>query len=294
MRLPPALRHLAVVVPTVLIMVLAGLGLAPAASAITCDVDRSWILELEIHKNETVDVTQVIKSENGDLIRDCDVSSFEENFGIDGDVKTGAKRGNSGKSCTFTADDMTLEQFNNNSFRSRISHEDDSFTFEMGHLDDSEKVTIKVTFPGSSFEVSGRGEKSGSTAIWKIAQTENYNLIAKGADHASSRDSKDTDTNSSPLIIIIIVLMLTTIGGVAAFIIIRQKRTKAGAPGYPQPGQQPYDPQPGYGQPAQAPAPGGAQPGSTLSPAHSSPTTPNRATTASRETAGPTTPTSQP
>ena len=243
------------VVPTVLIMVLAGLGLAPAASAITCDVDRSWILELEIHKNETVDVTQVIKSENGDLIRDCDVSSFEENFGIDGDVKTGAKSGNSGKSCTFTADDMTLEQFNNNSFRSRISHEDDSFTFEMGHLDDSEKVTIKVTFPGSAFEVSGRGEKSSSTAIWKIAQTENYNLIAKGADHASSRDSEDTDTNSSPLIIIIIVLMLTTIGGVAAFIIIRQKRTKAGAPGYPQPGQQPYDPQPGYGQPAQAPPP---------------------------------------
>ena len=263
-------------------MVLAGLGLAPAASAITCDVDRSWILELEIHKNETVDVTQVIKSENGDLIRDCDVSSFEENFGIDGDVKTGAKSGNSGKSCTFTVDDMTLEQFNNNSFRSRISHEDDSFTFEMGHLDDSEKVTIKVTFPGSAFEVSGRGEKSGSTTIWKIAQTENYNLIAKGADHGS------------PLFMIIIIVVLAAIGGVAAFIIIRQKRAKAGAPGYPQPGQQPYAPQPGYGQPAQAPAPGAAQPGSTLSPAHSSPTTPNRATTASRETAGPTTPTSQP
>ena len=135
---------------------------------------------------------------------------------------------------------------------------------------------IKVTFPGSAFEVSGRGEKSGSTAIWKIAQTENYNLIAKGADHASSRDSKDTDTNSSPLIIIIIVLMLTTIGGVAAFIIIRQKRTKAGAPGYPQPGQQPYAPQPGYGQPAQAPAPGAAPPGYYAQPGPQQPYNPQQ------------------
>ena len=146
---------------------------------------------------------------------------------------------------------MTLKQFNNGYFNSRISHHDGSFTFEMGHFNDLEQVTIEVTFPGSVSEISGHGEKSGNTATWNNAQDETGILTAKGADHGS------------PLfMIIIIVVVLAAIGGgAAAFIIIRQKRAKTSAPGYPQPGQQPYTPQPGYGQPAQAPTPGAPQPG---------------------------------
>ena len=172
---------------------------------------------------------------------------------------------------------MALKQFNNGYFNSRISHHDGSFTFEMGHFNDLEQVTIEVTFPGSVSEISGHGEKSGNTATWNNTQDETSILTAKGADHASSyntgdadhassRDSEDNDADSPLPIIIIIVLVLATIGGVATFIIIRQKRAKAGiAPGHPQPGQQPYNPQqpynsqPGYGQPGQAPGP--AQPG---------------------------------
>ena len=267
MKPPPSLRRLTALVPAVL-MILASLSLAPTASADTYDIDTSWSLEIKIHENETVDVAQVIRSENSDLTWDCDVSNFEENFGIDDDIKTSAKNGDSGKSCTFTAEGMTLKQFNNGYFNSRISHHDGSFTFEMGHFNDLEQVTIEVTFPGSVSEISGHGEKSGNTATWNNAQNETNNLVAEGTDHASSRDSEDNDTNSFLPIIIIIVLVLATIGGVAIFIIIRQKRAKTGiAPGYPQPGQQPYNPQqpynsqPGYGQPGQAPGTAAAQPG---------------------------------
>ena len=170
---------------------------------------------------------------------------------------------------------MTLKQFNKGYFNSRISHHNDSFTFEMGHFNDLEQVTIEVTFPGSVSEISGHGEKSGNTATWNNAQNETNNLVAEGVDHASSRDSEDTGSNSLLPIIIIIVLALATIGGVVIFIIIRQKRAKTGiAPGHPQPGQQPYAPQPGYGQPGQTPGPGAAQPGYYAQPGAQQPYSP--------------------
>ena len=283
MRLPSVLRRLVAVVPAVL-MVLAGLGLAPTASADTSDDSLSY--EFEIHENDVVDLTMTRKGDDAGSKSNCDPDDIENVFDDD-DVKISVKSGDGGNSCTVTIKGMTIKKFNNNT-PAEITHDNKSksFTFEMhaSGFSSIDQVTVKVTFPGSVSKVSGDGKKSGSTATWNNAQDETGTLTAKGADHGS------------PLfMIIIIVVVLAAIGGgAAAFIIIRQKRAKAGAPGYPQPGQQPYAPQPGYGQPAQAPAPGAAQPGSTLSPAHSSPTTPNRATTASRETAGPTTPTSQP
>ena len=278
MRLPSVLRRLVAVVPAVL-MVLAGLGLAPTASADTSDDSLSY--EFEIHEDKTVDITMTKKGDDAGSKSECDPDDIEDNFDDD-NVKVSVKSGDGGNSCTIKITGMPLKS----NPLAEITHKDDSFTFEMNtsYISSRGQTTVKVTFPGSVSKVSGDGKKSGSTATWNNAQDETGILTAKGADHGS------------PLfMIIIIVVVLAAIGGgAAAFIIIRQKRAKAGAPGYPQPGQQPYAPQPGYGQPAQAPAPGAAQPGSTLSPARSSPTTPNRATTASRETVGPTTPTSQP
>ena len=277
MRLPSVPRRLVTVVPTIL-MILASLGLAPAASAASYDYSFSY--EFEIHENKTVDITMTKKGDDAGSKSNCDPDTIKDSF-KDDDVKVSVKS-DGGDSCTAKITGLSIKD----NPLAEITHEDDSFTFEIdaSSLQYYDQVTVKVTFPGSVSKVSGDGKKSGSTATWNNAQDETGTLTAKGADHGS------------PLfmIIIIVVVIAAIGGGVAAFIIIRQKRAKAGAPGYPQPGQQPYDPQPGYGQPAQAPAPGGAQPGSTLSPAHSSPTTPNRATTASRETAGPTTPTSQP
>ena len=274
MRLTSVPRRLVAVVPAIL-MVLASLGLAPTASAASSSNDISLAFEFEIHKNDTVDVTMITKGEDVGSSSSCDADNIKDSFGDD--VKVNAKSGDGGNSCTVTIKGMTIKKFNNNT-PAEITHDNKSksFTFEMhaSGFSSIDQVTVKVTFPGSVSKVSGDGKKSGRTATWENAHEETEALTAKGADHGS------------PLfMIIIIVVVLAAIGGgAAAFIIIRQKRAKAGAPGYPQPGQQPYAPQPGYGQPAQAPAPGATQPGSTLSPAHSSPTTPNRATTASRET----------
>ena len=269
MRLPSVLRRLVAVVPAVL-MVLASLGLAPTASATSSDDSFSY--EFEIHKDKTVDITMTQKGDDAGSSSECDPDDFEDDFDDD-DVKVSVKSGDGGDSCTVKVTGLSIKS----NPLGEITHKDDSFIFEMdaSSLQYYDQVTVKVTFPGSVSKVSGDGKKSGSTATWNNAQDETGTLTAKGADHGS------------PLfmIIIIVVVIAAIGGGAAAFIIIRQKRAKAGAPGYPQPGQQPYAPQPGYGQPAQAPAPGAAQPGSTLSPAHSSPTTPNRATTASRETA---------
>ena len=262
MKPPPALRRLTALVPAVL-MVLASLSLAPTASADTSDDSLSY--EFEIHENDVVDLTMTQKGDDAGSKSNCDPDTIKDSF-KDDDVKISVKSGDGGNSCTVKVTGMSIKS----SILGAITHEDDSFTFEIdaSSLQYYDQVTIKVIFPGSVSKVSGDGKKSGSTATWNNAQDETGTLTAKGADRASSRDSKDNDINS-PLPIIIIVLMLATIGGVAAFIIIRQKRAKAGiAPGYPQPGQQPYNPQqpynsqPGYGQPGQAPAvPGTAQPG---------------------------------
>ena len=262
MKPPPALRRLTALVPAVL-MVLASLSLAPTASADTSDDSLSY--EFEIHENDVVDLTMTQKGDDAGSKSNCDPDTIKDSF-KDDDVKISVKSGDGGNSCTVKVTGMSIKS----SILGAITHEDDSFTFEIdaSSLQYYDQVTIKVIFPGSVSKVSGDGKKSGSTATWNNAQDETGTLTAKGADRASSRDSKDNDINS-PLPIIIIVLMLATIGGVAAFIIIRQKRAKAGiAPGYPQPGQQhynpqqPYNSQPGYGQPGQAPAvPGTAQPG---------------------------------
>ena len=278
MRLPSIPRRLVALVPAIL-MVLAGLGLAPTAYAGTSTSDDSFSYEFEIHENKTVDITMTRKGEDAGSKSNCNPDDIEDSF-KDDDVKVSVKSGDGGDSCTLQFTGVPIKS--NNLGLGLITHEDDSFTFEMpaSSLQYYDQVTVKVTFPGSVSKVSGHGKKSGSTATWNNAQDETGTLTAEGADrasshntgdadHASSRDSEDNDTNSFLPIIIIIVLVLVTIGGVATFIIIRQKRAKTSiAPGYPQPGQQPcnpqqpYNSQPGYGQPGQAPAvPGTAQPG---------------------------------
>ena len=275
MRLPSIPRRLVALVPAIL-MVLAGLGLAPTASAGTSTSDDSFSYEFEIHENKTVDITMTKKGDDAGSKSNCDPDTIKDSF-KDDDVKVSVKS-DGGDSCTAKITGLSIKD----NPLAEITHEDDSFTFEMpaSSLQYYDQVTVKVTFPGSVSKVSGDGKKSGSTATWNNAQDETGTLTAEGADrasshntgdadHASSRDSEDNDTNSFLPIIIIIVLVLVTIGGVATFIIIRQKRAKTSiAPGYPQPGQQPYNPQqpynsqPGYGQPGQAPAvPGTAQPG---------------------------------
>ena len=247
MRLPSIPRRLVALVPAIL-MVLAGLGLAPTASAGTSTSDDSFSYEFEIHENKTVDITMITKGEDIGSSYICDADNFEDSFGDD--VKVSVKSGDGGDSCTVTVKGLTLKEFKNNT-PAEITHEDGSFTFKMNtsYISSSGQMTIKVTFPGSVSKVSGDGKKSGSTATWNNAQDETEALTAEGADHGS------------PLfmIIIIVVVIAAIGGGVAAFIIIHQKRAKAGiAPGAGM--GQPQ--QPGYpGQPGVAPQPGAGYPG---------------------------------
>ena len=250
MRLPSVPRRLVTVVPAIL-MVLASLGLAPAASAASSD-DTSLNFEFEVHENDTVDVTMITKGEDAGSKSNCDPDDIENVFDDD-DVKVSVKSGDGGNSCTVTIKGMTIKKFNNNMPSAEITHDNKSksFTFEMhaSGFSSIDQVTVKVTFPGSVSKVSGDGKKSGSTATWNNAQDETGILTAKGADHGS------------PLfmIIIIVVVIAAIGGGVAAFIIIRKKRAKAGiAPGAGM--GQPQ--QPGYpGQPGVAPQPGPGYPG---------------------------------
>ena len=267
MKPPPALRRLTALVSAVL-MILASLGLAPIASAAPSD---TFEYNVNIHENETVDITMIRKGDDAGSKSECNSDDVKDTFDDD-DVKVSVKSGDGGDSCTVTVTGMTLKQFNDNVVSAKITHEDDSFTFEcdFGFVN---RMTVKVTFPGKVSKVSGDGKKSGNTATWSNAQDETRTLIAEGADHGS------------PLfmIIIIVVVIAAIGGGVAVFIIIRQKRAKAGiAPGYPQPGQQPYSPQqpynyqPGYGQPGQAPGPAAAQPGYYAQPGAQQPHSPQQ------------------
>ena len=260
MRTPPILRRLVAVIPTIL-MVLASLSLAPTASAASSDDSFSY--EFEIHENKTVDLTMIQKGDDAGSKSKCNSDDIENIFDDD-DVKINVKSGDGGDSCTAKITNIPIKS----NILGTITHKDDSFIFEMdaSSLQYYDQVTVKVTFPGSVSKVSGDGKKSGSTATWNNAQDETGTLTAKGADHGS------------PLfmIIIIVVVIAAIGGGAAAFIIIRQKRAKTGAPGYPQPGQQPYTPQPGYGQPAQVPAPGAAQPGYYTQPGVQQPYNPQQ------------------
>ena len=256
MRLPSVPRRLVTVVPAIL-MILASLGLAPAASAASYDYSFSY--EFEIHENKTVDITMTKKGDDAGSKSNCNPDTIKDSF-KDDDVKVSVKS-DGGDSCTAKITGLSIKD----NPLAEITHEDDSFTFEMpaSSLQYYDQVTVKVTFPGSVSKVSGDGKKSGSTATWNNAQDETEALTAEGADHGS------------PLfmIIIIVVVIAAIGGGVAAFIIIRRKRAKAGIapgagmgqpqqPGYPgQPGVAPQ-PGPGYpGQPGVAPQPGARYPG---------------------------------
>ncbi|MFC2359352.1 MAG: LppM family (lipo)protein [Actinomyces dentalis] len=244
MRLPSIPRRLVALVPAIL-MVLAGLGLAPTASAGTSTSDDSFSYEFEIHENKTVDITMTRKGEDAGSKSNCNPDDIEDSF-KDDDVKVSVKSGDGGDSCTLQFTGVPIKS--NNLGLGLITHEDDSFTFEMpaSSLQYYDQVTVKVTFPGSVSKVSGDGKKSGNTATWNNAQDETGTLTAKGADHGS------------PLFMILIVVVVIAAigGGVAAFIIIRQKRAKTGiAPGagmgqLQQPGY-PVQPQPGAAPPAQ-------------------------------------------
>ena len=259
MRLPSVLRRLAAAVPAIL-MVLASLGLAPTASAASSDYSFSY--EFEIHENKTVDLTMIRKGDGAGSKSECNSDDIENIFDDD-DVKVSVKSGDGGNSCTVKITGMSIKD----NPLADITHEDDSFTFKMNksYVSSLGQTAVKVTFPGSVSKVSGDGKKSGNTATWENAQDETETLTAKGADHGS------------PLftILIVVVVIAAIGGGAAAFIIIRQKRAKTGiAPGYPQPGQQPYIPQPGYAQPGQTPAPGAAQPGYYAQPGAQQPYSP--------------------
>ena len=261
MRLPSVLRRLAAAVPAIL-MVLASLGLAPTASAASSDYSFSY--EFEIHENKTVDLTMIRKGDDAGSKSECNPDDIENIFDDD-DVKVSVKSGDGGNSCTVKITGMSIKD----NPLADITHEDDSFTFKMNksYVSSLGQTAVKVTFPGSVSKVSGDGKKSGNTATWNNAQDETEILTAKGADHGS------------PLftILIVVVVIAAIGGGAAAFIIILQKRTKTGiAPGYPQPGQQPYIPQPGYAQPGQTPAPGAAQPGYYAQPGAQQPYNPQQ------------------
>ena len=259
MRLPSVPRRLVTVVPAIL-MILASLGLAPAASAASYDYSFSY--EFEIHENKTVDITMTKKGDDAGSKSNCDPDTIKDSF-KDDDVKVSVKS-DGGDSCTAKITGLSIKD----NPLAEITHEDDSFAFEMpaSSLQYYDQVTVKVTFPGSVSKVSGDGKKSGSTATWNNAQDETESLKAKGADHGS------------PMFMIIIIVVIAAIGGgVAAFIIIRKKKAKAGIapgagmgqpqqPGYPgQPGVAPQ-PGPGYpGQPGVAPQPGPGYPGQSQS-----------------------------
>ena len=259
MRLPSVPRRLVTVVPAIL-MVLASLGLAPAASAASYDYSFSY--EFEIHENKTVDITMTKKGDDAGSKSNCDPDTIKDSF-KDDDVKVSVKS-DGGDSCTAKITGLSIKD----NPLAEITHEDDSFAFEMpaSSLQYYDQVTVKVTFPGSVSKVSGDGKKSGSTATWNNAQDETEALTAEGADHGS------------PMFMIIIIVVIAAIGGgVAAFIIIRKKKAKAGIapgagmgqpqqPGYPgQPGVAPQ-PGPGYpGQPGVAPQPGPGYPGQSQS-----------------------------
>mgnify|MGYP000956673418 FL=1 len=261
MRLPSVLRRLAAAVPAIL-MALASLGLAPTASAASSDYSFSY--EFEIHENKTVDLTMIRKGDDAGSKSECNSDDIENIFDDD-DVKVSVKSGDGGNSCTVKITGMSIKD----NPLADITHEDDSFTFKMNksYISSLGQTAVKVTFPGSVSKVSGDGKKSGNTATWNNAQDETEILTAKGADHGS------------PLftILIVVVIIAAIGGGAAAFIIILQKRTKTGiTPGYPQPGQQPYIPQPGYAQPGQTPAPGAAQPGYYAQPGAQQPYSPQQ------------------
>ena len=282
MRTPSVLRRLIALVPATL-MVLAGLSPVPTASAAPSD-DYSTSYEFEIHENKTIDITQVRRGEGFGSESSCNSEDVGDGFD-DGSTEITVE-GDGENLCVTTVKGIPLREFNN-SIGASITHESGSFTFTMqafGRRYTDVQITVKVTFPGSVSEVSGDGNKSGNTAMWESAQSETSALTAKGADHDSSRKAGGFGLNSPLSIILIIALALAAAGGVTSLILIRKRRARTGAPGYPQPRrggpgkapgldaaqpgyhahpgvQQPYNHQSGYGP---GPQPGYGQPGYSL------------------------------
>lgn len=244
----------------VLVFILIGTAGAPPAAAAPSpsDVKMTAAYQIDIHENETVDVTVTMEVEGSSPSSYCtkdltDSMKFEDQPDVTVDVETKDNQ------CIMTFTGIKIANMNDDASMS-IEHKDNKYFFSASDFFEVKDIdsTMSVTFPGKVTKADDNAKVSGNTATWPDLDSLK-SISAEGRDSKSSGLLWDSSDSSWTWIIVGALVVIVIGGGIAAAVALsNRKKKRLGAPVdiYSQP-QVPG--QPGYTQPGQPQAPG--QPG---------------------------------
>ena len=248
----------------VLAFVLIGLaGTPPAAALRSDDMGVTASYQIDIHKDETVDITVTVDIEDVSPSMYC-TKDLKDSVKVKDQPNAAVDVSPSGDQCVMTLTGVDIDSMKEDESLT-IRHKGGKYIFTASDFSSAKDIdtTMSVTFPGKATKADDKAQIDGNTVTWS-------DLGSLSSINAEGRDSPGPSWTS---IIVGVLAVLVIGGGIADY-------TQGGyaQPGY-QPGQPGYQPgQPGYaqpgttdypqpGQPAQPgyqPAqPGYAQPGTT-------------------------------
>jgi len=252
----------------VLAFILIGTAGAPPAAAAPSpsDVKMTAAYQIDIHENETVDVTVTMEVEGSSPSSYCtkdltDSMKFEDQPDVTVDVETKDNQ------CIMTFTGIKIANMNDDASMS-IEHKDNKYFFSASDFFEIKDIdsTMSVTFPGKVTKADDNAKVSGNTATWPDLDSLK-SISAEGRDSKSSGLLWDSSDSSWTWIIVgaLVVIVIVIGGGIAAAVALSNRKKKQlgapvniysqpqvpGQPGYTQPGQPQAPGQPGYTQPGQ-------------------------------------------
>ena len=259
----------------VLAFVLIGLaGTPPAAALRSDDMGVTASYQIDIHKDETVDITVTVDIEDVSPSMYC-TKDLKDSMKVKDQPNAAVDVSPSGDQCVMTLTGVDIDSMKEDESLT-IRHKGGKYIFTASDFSSAKDIdtTMSVTFPGKATKADDKAQIDGNTVTWS-------DLGSLSSINAEGRDSPGPSWTS---IIVGVLAVLVIGGGIAAAVVLTiRKKKQAGVPAgiYSQPGQADYTQggyaQPGYqpGQPGYQPGqPGYAQPGTTDYPQPGQPAQP--------------------
>ena len=242
---------------SVLVFALIGVvGASPASAAPgSGSMKVTSAYQIDIHKNETVDLTITMEMEGISPSIYC-TQDMKDSLELQNQPNATTDLNTDGNQCIMSIKGAEISKMKNDDSM-RIEHKGSKFIFSASDFSSMEETdaTMSVTFPGKVTKADSKAKTNGNTVTWSDLSSLN----------SISAEGKDSPGPSWVWIIVGVLVVIAIGGGItAAIVLTNRKKKQLGAPAgvYSQP-QMPGQPMPG--QPGQPGQPGYAQPGQPMS-----------------------------
>ena len=246
---------------SVLVFALIGVvGASPASAAPgSGSMKVTSAYQIDIHKNETVDLTITMEMEGISPSIYC-TQDMKDSLELQNQPNATTDLNTDGNQCIMSIKGAEISKMKNDDSM-RIEHKGSKFIFSASDFSSMEETdaTMSVTFPGKVTKADSKAKTNGNTVTWSDLSSLN----------SISAEGKDSPGPSWVWIIVGVLVVIAIGGGItAAIVLTNRKKKQLGAPAgvYSQPQMpgQPGQPMPGQPMPGQPSQPGYAQPGQPM------------------------------